>query len=213
MTAPAKLTRLAKVAALLAAPALLAGCSALSALEDASTPLEVYELRAPADIPRVRGRAAPRDVIVEVPTTSGALSTDRIMIRPNALQAQYLPDVRWADPVPVMVQTLMLRAIETTNAVRYVGRKPLAASGDYALITEVVDFQAELNEGGESATVEMELIIRVVRERDAAIVASRTFQSEALAATTETPVVAAAFNVASDALFAEIATWVAGVVR
>lgn len=213
MTAAAKFTRFLRIVAVLSVPALLPGCSALSALGDVSTPLEVYELRAPADIPRVSGRPAPRDVVIELPTTSGALSTDRIMIRPNALQAQYLPDVRWADPVPVMVQTLMLRAIEATNAVRYVGRTPLAANGDFALVTEVVDFQAELADTEDTATVEMTLIIRVVRERDASIVASRTFQTEALASSTETPVVVEAFDTAADTVFAEIATWIAGVVR
>ena len=80
-------------------------------------------------VQRITRRAAPRDVIIELPTTSGALATDRIMIRPNRLQAQYLPESRWSEPAPVMVQTLMLRAVEATGAVRYVGREPLGVSG------------------------------------------------------------------------------------
>ncbi len=187
--------------------AALSGCSAISALNEVTVPLDVYELRAPAGIQATKRRQLQRDVIIETPTTSGALSTDRIMIRPNLLQAQYLPDVRWSDPTPVMVQTLMLRAIEATGAVRYVGRQPLASNGDFAVVTELVDFQAELAVDGETATTQMKLIVRVIRESDASIIASKTFFASALAPSSETPAVIKAFNVASSALFTEFAAW------
>lgn len=187
--------------------AALSGCAAISAVSDAATPLDVYELRAPESIART-GRVSARDVIVEIPTTSGALATDRIMIRPNALQAQYLPDVRWSEPTPVMVQTLMLRSIEATGAVRYVGRKPLGASGDVALVTEVIDFQADVVPGTDTASVRITFLVRIVRERDSSIVSSRRFMATTVAATTETSVVIDAFSSASDQVFAEFAQWV-----
>ncbi|WP_439521283.1 ABC-type transport auxiliary lipoprotein family protein [Marivita sp.] len=186
--------------------ALLSGCAAISAVSNAATPLDVYELRAP-DMPSPSRRMVARDVIVELPTTSGALSTDRIMIRPNALQAQYLPDVRWSEPTPVMVQTLMLRSIEATGAVRYVGRTPLGVSGDFALVTEVVDFQAEVNPDGDTATVQVTLLVRLVREQDARIVASRTFAASMPSPSTDTSAVIEAFSGASDQVFAEFASW------
>ncbi len=186
----------------------LTGCAAITAVSDAATPLDVYELRAPASIEPSGGRVLARDVIIEIPTTSGALATDRIMIRPNALQAQYLPDVRWSEPTPVMVQTLMLRSIEATGAVRYVGRKPLGVSGDFALVTEVIDFHADVVPGTDAAKVQITLLVRIVRERDASIVASRRFNATAVAATTETDVVIDAFSTASDQVFDTFAQWV-----
>lgn len=203
MITPALLRKALAVTSL----SVLTGCAAISAVSDAATPLDVFELRAPDTITASRATAA-RDVIVELPTTSGALSTDRIMIRPNALQAQYLPDVRWSDPTPVMVQTLMLRAIEATGAVRYVGRTPLGPSGDYALVTEVIDFQAEVTPGTDAAVAEITLLVRMVRERDATIVASRTFSASAPSPSTETLAVIDAFNVASDQVLVELANWV-----
>lgn len=188
--------------------AALSGCAAITAVSDAATPLDVYELRAPGGIAPSGGRVSARDVIVEIPTTSGALATDRIMIRPNALQAQYLPDVRWSEPTPVMVQTLMLRAIEATSAVRYVGRKPLGVSGDFAVVTEVIDFQADVVPATDTANVQITLLVRIVRERDASIIASRRFSATATAATTETSVVIDAFSTASDQVFVDFAQWV-----
>ncbi|MCC1493753.1 ABC-type transport auxiliary lipoprotein family protein [Cognatishimia sp. F0-27] len=201
--------RLRPVLSILALCALSA-CSTLGALGDATTPLSVYELRAPEGAPVARGAALARDVIVELPTTSGVLSTDRILIRPNALEAQYLPEVRWGDEVPVMLQTLMLRALVNTGGVRYVGRRPLAGAGDFAIVTELVDFQAEVAADGESALVTMNMTSRMVRERDASIIASRTFTASALAPSTETTTIIAAFDTASDALLLDFAEWTMG---
>lgn len=185
----------------------LAGCSALGALGDATTPLSVYDLRAPQGAPVVQGSALARDVTIELPTTSGVLETDRILIRPDAIQAQYLPDVRWGDEVPVMMQTLMLRALENTNGLRYVGRRPLAGSGDYAIVTELVDFQAELSDDRETAIVLIRMTSRLVREDDASVVASRTFSANAAAGSSATRDLVEAFNRASDQILIEFADW------
>ena len=200
------------IVALAAIPA-LTGCTALSAIGDATTPLEVYELRAPTDIPTAKGRTLPREVIVELPTTSGALETDRIMIRPNSLQAQYLPDVRWSEPAPVMVQTLMLRSIEATEGVRYVARQPLAANGDFIVVTELTDFQAELGDDEKTAIVRIRLIARIVREDDASIVASRTFVSAAQSSALDTQELVKAFDTAAGSLLSDFAAWVLSVLR
>ncbi len=186
----------------------LAGCGALGALGDASTPLDVYDLRAPQGAPVVQGGPLARDVTVELPTTSGVLQTDRILIRPDALQAQYLPDVRWGDEVPVMAQTLMLRALENTGGLRYVGRRPLAGSGDFAIVTELVDFQAELTGAEGAALVTLRMTSRLVRERDASVVASRTFVATAPAGSTATAALVDAFDRASDQWLVEFADWV-----
>ncbi|WP_292284932.1 ABC-type transport auxiliary lipoprotein family protein [Marivita sp.] len=188
----------------------VSGCATLSALSDASTPLEVYELRSPADITPRSGQPLPVDVIIELPTTSGSLETERIMIRPSPLQAQYLPDVRWSDPTPLMVQNLMLRALERTQALRYTGRVPLGSSGDYAVVTELLDFEAELQEGGETAMIRQQFIARLVREGDARIMASRTFTASAASTSLDAPDLLIAFDAASQRLFAEFATWVVG---
>lgn len=188
---------------------LLAGCSALSAIGDAATPLDAYELRAPASGPVAR-RALARDLVIEVPDTSGALATDRIMIRPHPLQAQYLPDARWTENAPLMLQTLMLRAFENTNALRYVGRRPLGSSGDYALTSELTDFQAELRADGQSVTTHVRLTARIVREADASVIASRTFQTSGEAASTDTLEIVESFNGATDALLLELTRWTLG---
>ena len=193
--------------ALLAALALslLSGCSAL--LGGAATPLDAYELRAPQV--QVAARATGRSLVIETPGSGGALDTDRIMIRPNPLQAQYLPGARWTDQAPVMLQTVMLRAFEDTNALRYVGRRPLGGLGDVALVSELTDLQAEV--GPDGATVaRMRVFVRFVRESDAAVLSSRSFQAAVPIASTETLDVVQGLNAASDAVIGQMVTWVLG---
>lgn len=185
---------------------MLSGCGALSSLNDAATPLQAYDLRSPSDLPAVQGRLQ-RDLVIETPTAGGALDTDRIMIRPGPLQAQYLPDARWTDAAPVMVQNLMLRAFEDTNALRYVGRRPLGGSGDYALVSELTDFQAEFGPDEASVITRVRLTLHVVRETDARIIGSRTIQTSATAASTDTLDVVESFNAATADALRELTGW------
>lgn len=199
-------------AALLVAALALPGCSALSALSDASVPLDVFDLRAPAD-PAQATRALPLSVTVELPTTGGALQTDRILIRPDPLQAQYLPNVRWSETVPVLVQTLMVRALEDTGAFRYVARTPLGGTSDIAILTEITDFQAEstgdITDEARPVTIRLRMTSRLVRERDAQITASRSFTATAQSATDDAASVVAAFDRASQELLNAFAAWAA----
>jgi cholesterol transport system auxiliary component len=185
----------------------LAGCGAITALGEAAEPSAVFELSTPADLPTVPGRPRPIDVIVEQPTTGGALETDRIMIRPGPLEAQYLPDVRWANATPLMMQTLMLRTLDATGAFQYVGRRPLGPSGDFAIVTELVDFHAALDPDGDSAQVTVRMIARLVRENGVRIVATDSFAATATAASLDDADIVAAFDTATGQILSRFAGW------
>ena len=190
---------------------LLPACSAVSVLENASVPLEVYELRVPSIAP-VTGRRNV-ELVVEEPVASGALAIERIMVRPAPLQAQYLPDVRWSDTAPIMLQTLLVRALTETGALSSVGRRPIGTAGDYAVLSELTDFQAEVDAEGDGATVRTRITLRIVRERDANVVASRTITAVAPATTTQTDMIIAAFDAATTQLLTDAVPWIIGQLR
>ncbi|CUX81698.1 MAG: ABC-type uncharacterized transport system, auxiliary component [Roseibaca calidilacus] len=182
----------------------LTGCGAVSALNKAATPLDAYELRAPVDIPQ-SSRNLDRALSIEPPTTSGALDTDRILVKPNPVQSLYLPDGRWASELPAMWQTMALRAFEDTGALAYVGRRPLGSVGDFALISEITDFQAELDD--DSALIRLRLTARMVRESDARVMARRVFSASVPVEDTETLSLVNGFNAASDQVLAQMVRW------
>ncbi|MBS0126708.1 ABC-type transport auxiliary lipoprotein family protein [Thetidibacter halocola] len=196
--------RLSPVILLMILP--LAGCSALSALGAASTPLEVFELRALAPEQPAR-RTRDVEVVVEEPVATGALATERIMIRPAPLSAQYLPGVRWADPAPAMLQTMLLRSLAETGAFNSVGRGPVGTRADYAVLGELTDFQAEVAEG-QGAQVRVRLMLRIVREGDARVTARRTFESVAPAADTDAATIVDAFDAALRSMLADMVPWI-----
>ncbi|UXU75621.1 MULTISPECIES: ABC-type transport auxiliary lipoprotein family protein [unclassified Paracoccus (in: a-proteobacteria)] len=197
--------RLTVTAAVLAALTLtLPGCAALKALEG-EPERDVFELRPPSDTPRTCGRGRLAELVIEPPKARGTLDTDRIMIRPNALQTQYLPDARWGDTVPVTLQTLLVRAFGVYDSFTHVGRAPLGTAGDYALISEIQDFNAEV--AGKGAVVKLTVDAQMVREMDAKVVARGRFAATAPAQTTRTADLVPAFDAAGQQLVGQMTDW------
>ncbi len=184
----------------------LPGCSAIGALTEASETLNAYEVRGLGAGFRAT-RSLNRDLTIEAVSVSGALATDRILIRPSALEAQYLPAARWTDEAPEMMRTVLLRRFEDSGAFRFVGRRPLAAIGDYALLTELTDLQAEVS-GDESTVARISLIATVVREDDAAVIGHKRFSAVVPAANTSAPAVVSALEQATAAMFRDLGPWV-----
>src|SRR6056297_2016876 len=92
----------------------LAGCSAISSIQSASKPLATFELTPlPAGVvPATRGR---RHLEIALPTATGALDTDSIMIKPTQLQLESLPDARWVNETTELVQLLLVRSLTNTG--------------------------------------------------------------------------------------------------
>ncbi len=74
-------------------------------------------------------------------------------------------------------------------------------------------FQAELDEDGQTTTVELRLISRIVREEDVRIVASKTFSATATTSSSETESVIEAFDIAAGRLFPDYSNWVVSTLK
>lgn len=193
----------------------LTGCGALGALNSASTPLQAYELRLPDQMPRA-GRTRAVEIIVEAPETSGALNTDAILIRPNRLQASYLPAAKWTDDVPVMVRTLLLRGLQQTGAYTYVGREPLGLGGTYAILSELTNFEGIVTpvpSGAPRGTepvvrTQIGMLVQIVRVSDARIIATRRFDKTTPAASDSALDVAASLDRGMSAVMPDVAKWI-----
>jgi len=197
---------LMRAAVLMIAALMLGGCAAITSISDATRPLDAYELRAPSDPPAVQG-SLQRHLVIETPVASGALDTDRIMIRPGPFQTAYLPGARWVDTAPVMVQTILVRSLNDTNALRYVGRRPLAGSADYMLTSELTDFQAEVGPGENEVTARIRLTARLVREEDGTILGTRTVETTVAIPSTETEAVVAGLDAATRSALRDLSIW------
>ena len=127
------------------AAATLSGCSALSSLNRAATPLDTYELT-PAPGATGGGKSS-RTLVVARPDAPASIATDRILIKPTARSITYLPDGRWSDEVPLLVQSLLIRSISGTGRLGYVGQSENGPVPDLALLVRVDQVGAACHTG------------------------------------------------------------------
>lgn len=147
-----------------------------------------------ADLPR-----ADWQLVVEEPTAPNAINTDRMAIRPSSLQIEYLPDVKWTDRAPALVQTLMVESFENSGKIVGVGRRAIGLTGDYVLSSELREFEA-VSDGAGGAVVVVRLVLKLVRQSSGGIIASRT-AAETVQSASDTP---AAIVVAFDAALGKV---------
>ncbi len=182
---------------------LLSACSVFS---KASAPLDAYTLQ---PLPAVQGPSGARHLVVELPTASGALATDRILIKPTPLQAQYLPKGRWVDPVPELVQTLLVASLQNSGVFRLVGRDGAGLTPDFVALVEVNDFQAEAPDAATHQTpVHVGLTLTLLNETDRHLIGSHRFDATGMAASAATLSVVAAFDAATRQVLTDAVTWV-----
>ncbi len=182
---------------------LTGGCAALGSINEASVELDAYTLS-----PLGLADSTPRNLhlVVQLPTSAGALATDRILIKPSALQAQYLANGRWTDPAPVLVQTLLLASLQNQGGFSLVDRDGSGLMPDFTLTTELQEFQAEPATGA-AVTVRVSAAMTLIREDDLSIVATRRFSASAMAQTDGTADLVVAFDVALREVMADIVSW------
>lgn len=199
-------TRLARAAALALALPLLAGCAGLATLGAVTEPVELYEVSPKStfdpDLPQITAQ-----LVVQEPTAASSVNTDRIAIKPNFFQVEYFPQARWIDRAPVMVQTRLLESFENTERVTSVGRQAIGLSSDYTLISDLREFQAQIEgendgvigsdnvaDGARLATVLVQLNMKIVKQPRGLIVASQSFSDESETASDDMRDVVAAFD-------------------
>lgn len=189
----------------LSAGAALSGCGAVSAISRASAPLDTFAL---TPLGPAGGRpGGSRHLVVELPTSGGELATDRILIKVSPLQAEYLPDARWSEPAPAMIQTLLVNTLVNRGGFGLVSRVGAGLMPDFTLMTEIQAFQAEVT-GPNQAQVRIVMQMTLIRETDRRIAGTRRFATTAAAGSDDTPEVLAALDAAMQRLLGEVVGWV-----
>ena len=192
--------RMALVGALYTASA----CSTLSSLNAAATPLDTYDL-APAAGSK-RGGQTSRTLLVARPQASAALATDRIMIKPDLASITYLPDARWSDELPAVLQTLLIRSISETGRIAYVGRSDAGPVPDKALLVRIDAF--EVNVLGDSTfAVSVDIDLTIVNDRDQRIVASKRFSGSSQTSSDQARSIVAGFQTIMNDLLPSMSDW------
>lgn len=195
-----------KLLSVLAIPLMLSACGVLSSLSDAGRELDAYTL-SPAE-GKDGAPSGSLHLVVELPTSTGAIGTDRILIKPVPYQAQYLPDGRWSEAAPILVQNLLVASFQNISGFRLVGRTGAGLMPDYTLMTELQEFQAEpAGPDSKDFTVKVSVLVTLIRESDRHIVASRRIAATSTVASDEAVDLVAGFDRVMQNVLTETVLW------
>ncbi len=200
-----QMSRLSRRAALLGAASLLGGCGAVSALNSAARPMDTFDL---LPVPATDRGAARRGavLVVAMPDAPASLATDRILVKPDRAAITYLPDARWSDDLPSVIQSLLIRSISGAGRLGYVGRTEGGPVPDTALLVRLDTFGVDVQPDG-AFDVSVDMSLTLLRDRDQRVIASRSFAAVAPAADDSADTVVATFQNLLNILLPEMAEW------
>src|SRR5207342_120642 len=89
------------------------------------------------------------------PTAPAAVASDRIVIKPNALQVTLVGDGRWVEAAPAHVRTLIARSLANTGRYALVTTGTVGPLPDFTVMTDIDGFEARLLPEGSPAPAQV----------------------------------------------------------
>jgi cholesterol transport system auxiliary component len=180
-----------------------AGCSVLPAPPEA----QIYRLSPLIDDPPNQ-RALHKRLVVDIPTASESLDTDRIALTRNRTRFDYYADSLWTDRVPVLLQGLLVDAFENDGTIAEVGRNAHILTPNYVLQTEIRDFQASYAApGDDSPAAFVTLTLSLVRMPDRQMVGQTVITESSPASRNSLDNIVEAFDVAVGKILVRSVAW------
>lgn len=186
----------------------LPGCAALELAGEFAgrEPPRLFQTRAPttfeAELPTLD-----RSLVIESPSATPGLNTARIALRPTPTTFDYFGGAGWSEVLPVMVQGVLIDAFEHSGGIDVFGPDLVGLRADYALLTEIRDFQAEYEDARSAPRVRVRIQTRLVRLPRRASIASTSVLRVVPAAGTGIEEIVDAFDRALADAARELVAW------
>ncbi len=193
-------------------PLLAGGC--ISALHSNQIAQQEYVLTPAAAAPgtTISGTAVAGDATatlqVLLPMAAAGLGTDGIAVIRPGQRLDYYIGARWAAPAPAMLQMLAVEALRRQGRFALVEPEGGPFDARYVLNLELVHFEADYSGTG-PPTVRVALVGTLGRRGARSVAASFTARSAVMADADRMQAVVAAFERATDAALAQLATQLA----
>jgi cholesterol transport system auxiliary component len=187
-----------------ALPGALAGCSAI--VTGGGDPPQIFTLN-----PARGGGGAARvqwNLEVAVPSAPQGLNTQRIALRRSPVSLEYYGNATWTDVAPEMVQTVLVQSFENSGAITGVARDATRMRPDYALVTELRDFQADYDSADGPPVAHVRIMARLLRLLpDRTIIGAQSFEAAVRADRPALDRVVTAFDQALGQVAAQLVAW------
>ncbi len=192
-------------------PLALGGCGTIASLDSAARRFDTYELNAIEVARAGGGGTGGATIYIAEPVASGAIASDRIVIKPDPHRVELLPDGRWVDPAGIHVQQIIARSLSRTNRFGLVTGGTSGPMPDYTLLTDLEAFQIERLPEGSPTPLRVVIRLQATLASDVGggILARRRFAAEAPVAHGGASSVVPAFDAAMAAILQDLVSWVA----
>jgi len=191
-----------RLAACLAAAAVLSGCELINA---ASEPQDLYTVTPKStfdpSLPAVYWQLA-----VEVPSASANINTGRIAIAMTPTSSDYYAKAAWTDRAPLMVQTRIVDSFENTRKIVAVARESIGIRANYVLQSDLRNFEA-MYYYGKPPIIRVRIIAKLVRMPDRQIIGVGSFERCVRAREDSVPKVVQAFDQALGSVIKRLVAW------
>lgn len=189
-------------AGLLVAAALslgLSGCILIS-----PPPSRTFDLSAPNDISKLRGRAG--QILIVEPSALQALAGNGIVVRPSASELNYFPQAQWADTLPRLLQAKILESFESTGRTKAVGKPGDGLVIDYQILSNLRAFEFDAI----TQSAKIDISVKIVNDRTGQVAGTREFSASAFAPTDSLEDAVFALDEAMDEVIIAIVRWTLG---
>ena len=187
-----------------------AGCSN-ALLGPNGDPPVLYRLDAPAAASGAQVPARlPLALAVARPRAAESLDGDRIAVVQPGNRFDHYAEVRWLEPAPEMLQSLLVRTLQAGGRFETVVAAPSRVPADLLLDVELRRFEARYSSADSAPVVDVEMQFTLVDLRNGRRVPGPLASAQALAAADRRAEVASAFQLATGEVLARASAWLAG---
>ena len=146
-------------------------------------------------------------LVVAQPAAPAVLDTQRIALEraPNVMD--YYANAQWPDPLPAMLQSLLIEAFEKSGRIAAVAREGGNLRADYVLATEIRTFESYYQVADTPPQIRVALVAKIFGALSHNLAGATQVQQEVQAAANDLPSITAAFAQAAGAAVESIVTW------
>jgi cholesterol transport system auxiliary component len=184
---------------------LVAGCANVL-LGPEREPPETYRLSVPA-IAATAAARLPLALSVTQPRAPQSLDTDRIAVVQPELRFEHYTGLRWSEPAPQMLQSLLVSSLQSTGRYEAVLSAPSRVPADLLLDVELQRFEADYTTPGAAPVVKVQLQVTLVDARRGLRLSSLVASGQSAAAADRRSEVMAAFERATTVALGDVAAW------
>ncbi len=164
---------------------------------------DTYDLASVRITPPARAFAK-RQLLVATPTALKMLDSDMIVVRVAGTEVQYLAKSQWGDKLPLMVQSKLVEAFDSTGKLGGVGKPGQGLAIDYQLISDIKTFEIDTT-GGRRANVAIS--VKLLNDRNGTVLSQKLFSATVPTKGEDNQAMVNALSQAFGKVMADIVNW------